>query len=159
MEKERMRHAVPLTPFQEKLYEVVINAFRRDIHEKFLPPIRPKVEEEVSDRPVVDTPITAHEYYITTPKWKEKGVYILECLIGIIEDHISFLFILTVNMNLIWLQLMSIWVIPKQNEELQSIVFILKVFFIIIILLYVMKQAVKKTVNAWHSLKARAEMS
>lgn len=152
-----MKHAAPLTPFQEKLYDIVLQAFKKEIVITEIRPIKFEPVEEVSSedlpaiqelRPVSDA---------VEPKWKEKGGYAFECLIGIIEDHITGLFLSIMTANVLWLQLLSTWIIPARNERMQSVVSLLKCFFLVVIAIYVIKRSLIRGRESWKKLKVWAD--
>ena len=152
-----MKHAAPLTPFQEKLYDIVQQAYKEEIIIKEIPPIKFDSVEEVPSEVLPEIQKLRPVYDTMEPKWKEKGEYVFECLIGIIEDHITGLFLSIMTANVLWLQLLSTWIIPARNERMQSVVSLLKYFFLVAIVIYVIKRSLIRGKESSKKLKVWAD--
>lgn len=156
MEREEMKHAAPLTPFQEKLYDIVLQAYKEKIIVREPPTIELESVEESEVLPVLQElrPVFSEP---AEPEWREKGGYAVECLIGIIEDHISGLFLSVMAVNMLWLQLLSIWIIPSHDKRLQGVISLLKYFFLVIIVMYSLKRSLIRGKALWNKLKVWAD--
>lgn len=152
MKSSKMKHAVPLTAFQERLFEVVCNAFQDNIHVEVLPALvqkEPDLEEEV-----IHMEMRSDEYPAkTTPVWIDSIIHVFESLIGIIEENFMFLIGLFMFAIIIMLQILSTWGLSNDNIFLKNSLAILKNILLAMTVLFFFYRIVMRVKTSWNALK------
>lgn len=148
----KMRHAVPLTAFQERLFDIVCKAYRKEIKVEALPVLvlkEPALEEEaiMKEIRVSECPLK------TTPVWIESMIHVFESLIGIIEENFMFLFGFTMFTIIILLQILSTWGISDDDILFKNCINVLKNIVFILTVSFFLYRFVRKIKASWNRLK------
>lgn len=151
-ETAKMRHAVPLTAFQERLFDIVCKSFKNDIKAETLP--ISVLKEPVPEEEVIHEEIRADKYSVKTkPAWVDSIIHFLESLIGIIEENFMFLIGLFMFAIIMTLQILSTWGLSDEDIFLKNGLSVLKNILFIMTILFFLYRFVKKIRTLWNELK------
>lgn len=148
----KMRHAVPLTAFQERLFDIVCKSFKNDFKVEDIPTL--VLQEPVSEEEVIHEKIRCSEYSAkTTPVWIDSIIHFFESFIGIIEENFMFLIGLFMFAIIMTLQILSTWGLSDEDIFLKNGLSVLKNILFIMTILFFLYRFVKKIRTLWNELK------
>ena len=147
-----MRHAVPLTAFQERLFDIVCKSFKNDIKAEALP--KSVLKEPVPEEEVIHEEMKFHQYPVKTkPAWVDSVIHIFESLIGIIEENFMFLIGLFMFTIIMTLQILSTWGLSDEDIFLKNGLSVLKNIILAMTVLFFLYRFVRKIKGLWNALK------
>lgn len=128
----KMRHAVPLTRFQERLFEVVINAFvKHDLHSypSNNNKLRPTYKEVNTKQDLENRSIVKEEYH-SNMKMKKNPIHekietFFEIVWGLLTDNMHWIFPVFMIGNIFWLQIELVWM-SNSNQALTISITVMK---------------------------------
>lgn len=108
MVKENMKHGVPLTSFQEQLFDIVIQAYKKQSEKKpFEGELTSKNKQEafeVEQEPLIENP-ASRDYPEDT--WKDILKFWSSYFIELIGEHINSIFLGIMGINILWMQIVT----------------------------------------------------
>lgn len=154
-ETKKMKHGVPLTPFQERLYEVVLNAFK--------PPEKPAARVKEYDTSVTEGSKIQYEQAEISyerkeyPKatWKDDVKFWAGCIFEWITEHINSIFLLIMTGNILWMQIITSHMSRDNARKESAEVF--KWILIITTVIYIAVMMTGKVKAGWVKLRIWAE--
>lgn len=104
-----MKHGVPLTPFQERLYAIVLNAFKEPEKKH---PVKPDTEKnmmEENTESITEQADISSKQCKDYPKdtWKDNVKFWSACYFELFVEHIHKIFITVMSMNILWIQIIT----------------------------------------------------
>ncbi len=154
-----VKHGVPLTSFQEKLFDIVLKAFKEtesrhpilkmDTDNDFIL----KIQEQKTDKKVEEPVKQCNAYPKET--WKDDLKFWSGCLYDYLSEHINKIFLTIMTGNILWMQILTSHM--DMQDQNRGAAEIFKWLLILITLLFTLQLLWRKAKNGWKRLKHWAE--